>query len=106
MPYPDPASTDPLGLLIPEVVALDRALGVLHFPRARHHARIVALRSDNGGLDDIASIAQLLMVALGEAIRPSPTSWLPALDRLHHAIDQALEAPESSDPVIDPLSFR
>lgn len=73
-------------------MALDDALGGGHFPQARNHARVIALRADGNGLTEVASGARGLMVAL-EEIRPERPVWTRSLDQLNFAIDRELDAP-------------
>jgi len=92
VPDLDSSAPLPLATVIAATVALDDALGRGHFPQARHHARVIALRADGNGLPEVASGARGLMVAL-DAIRPERAVWVRSLDQLHFASDRALDTP-------------
>lgn len=92
-----PFSPVPLETIIAATVALDDALGQSKFPQARHYARIVALRATGAGLSEIAHAAQKVMDALGQAILPGREVWSEAVERLHHAIDRAFDAPSMDE---------
>lgn len=94
---PTPSSPVPLETVIAATVALDDALSQSKFPRARHHARVVALRATGAGLSKIAHAAQTVMDALDQAIRPEREVWGEAVERLHRAIDRALDAPSMDE---------
>ncbi|HEY4293760.1 hypothetical protein [Luteibacter sp.] len=87
----DSSAPLPLATIIAATVALDDALGRTQYPQARHHARMLVLRSETGEFADIATAARELMTALDQTSRPERTHWGPALDRVHHAVDQALD---------------
>jgi len=87
----------PLAGVISSCVALDDALSIEHYPQARHHARVIALRGNGAGFDGIATSAMALMNALDREIRPARAEWGPVVERLHRAIDEALVA-LPSDP--------
>jgi len=91
VPDLDSSAPLPLATVIAATVALDDALGRGHFPQARHHARVIALRADVNDFPEVASGARGLMVALN-AVRPEREVWVRSLDQLHFAIDRALDA--------------
>lgn len=97
MPQTDSSAPLPLATVIAATVALDDALGREHYPQARHHARVLVLRSETGGFSEIATGARELVVALDQALRPDRISWIPPLDRVHYAVDRALESDSSDD---------
>jgi len=82
----------PLESIIAATVALDDTLGQGLFSQARHHARVIALRATTAHFDAVAACAQRLMDVLNQAIRPERRTWADPLERLHGAIDRALEA--------------
>jgi hypothetical protein len=91
VPPPHGSSPLPLAAVIAAAVALDEALLHQQYPQARHHARLVALRSHAQGLYEIAAAAEALMVVLGEAIQPTEDRWMPFLNAVHQAIDRAFD---------------
>lgn len=82
----------PMADIIAAAVALDDALSREQFPQARHEARILALRADQGEFPEIAARARAVMAVLDQAIRPARKTWSPAVDQLHTVIDRALDA--------------
>ena len=91
MPPSHGSSPPPLAAVIAAAVALDEALLHQRYPQARHHARLVALRSHAQGLYEIAAAAEALTAVLGEAIRPAEDRWMPFLNSVHQAIDGAFD---------------
>jgi len=70
----------PMAAVIAAAIALDDALSREQFPQARHEARILALRADQGEFPDIAARARAVMAVLDQAIRPARKTWSPVVD--------------------------
>jgi len=89
VPFISPAL--PLEAVIAAAVALDEALAHPHFPQARHHLRVLALRATAADCDEVARQALSLLYVLNQTIWPAKSTWEHRLEHLHRAIDHALD---------------
>jgi len=88
--FPSPPG-DSLATLLAELVQLNRLVSDQQWPRARHSTRMVAVRAGAAALPMVRSAALALLSELDGAIRPAPGACESLLNRLNHAMDDAME---------------